>query len=700
MESGLEKKKYPYPKSIPFILTTEFCERFAYYGMRAILTLFVNQVLGYSETNASVLFHGFTVLAYITPIFGAILADSYIGKFKTIFYVSIIYGIGQLVVTLASVGNTEDGNQGISGLPTQALILTGLFLVGVGTGGIKPCVATFGGEQFKLPEQKQQCETFFSIFYWAVNLGSFVSMLVTPQLRSNVACLGQEYCYPLAFAVPAALMFLAIGAFIIGRVCNMYNMVLPNRDGENIMKKTIRCLWKGRFGSKVDGETHWIDRGQKEFGEKFVDDTKAVWNVCVMMVTFPIFWALFDQQGSRWTFQATRMDGNFFGLFRIQPDNMQVANALMILIMVPIFTTLVYPFLGKCNLLKTNLQRIFAGFILAGLSFTVSGVLELQLETTYPHLPPTGQGQLIAYYNLPSDIDLCNITLSDVDCADGGCPVLSAELFHSEVLDINIGSYNVRATECLGTETYLGIFLISEGESTSINIHSTEGKIEMTQSYYDNAVEKPSGGKPSIKVIWSDLNELFDSPPPESAIILKNTKDINNEEKWGTFNVGSDLDFGDTEVDQVPAVGQYQVFFNDVYINAIVDLKQGANYNIQVIGSQNITLLHQVTGPNTVSMFWQIPQYIIMTAGEVLFSITTMEFCFTQAPVEMKAVMLGMRYMTNAVGNLIDIFVMKAFEGVLPSQAYEFFLFSALTLVCAVIFALQSKGYKYVDYTK
>lgn len=90
-------------------------------------------------------------------------------------------------------------------------MLTGLVLVGLGTGGIKPCVATFGGDQFKLPEQKKQSMTFFSIFYWAINLGSLFSMLLTPQLRARVSCLGQDYCYPLAFAVPAALMFVAIG---------------------------------------------------------------------------------------------------------------------------------------------------------------------------------------------------------------------------------------------------------------------------------------------------------------------------------------------------------------------------------------------------------------------------------------------------------------------------------------------------------
>ena len=116
-------------------------------------------------------------------------------------------------------------------------------MVGCGTGGIKPCVATFGGDQFKLPEQKTQSELFFSIFYWAVNLGSFLSMVITPQLRSGVQCLGQDYCYPLAFGVPAILMFVAVTIFFIGRVFRMYKINMPDRTQENLMKKTVRCIW-------------------------------------------------------------------------------------------------------------------------------------------------------------------------------------------------------------------------------------------------------------------------------------------------------------------------------------------------------------------------------------------------------------------------------------------------------------------------
>ena len=83
---------------------------------------------------------------------------------------------------------------------------------------------------------------------------------------------------------------------------------------------------------KVAGETHWLDRGKPTFGDQFMEEVKAVWNVAFMMLPLPIFWALFDQQGSRWTFQATRMNGNFFNLFRLEPDNIQVWIGFNILI--------------------------------------------------------------------------------------------------------------------------------------------------------------------------------------------------------------------------------------------------------------------------------------------------------------------------------------------------------------------------------
>ena len=86
----------------------------------------------------------------------------------------------------------------------------GLLLIAIGTGGIKPCVASFGGEQFKLPEQASYMAGFFSLFYASINGGSLISTILTPILRQETSCFGKDSCYPLAFGVPAALMIVAI----------------------------------------------------------------------------------------------------------------------------------------------------------------------------------------------------------------------------------------------------------------------------------------------------------------------------------------------------------------------------------------------------------------------------------------------------------------------------------------------------------
>ena len=120
--------------------------------------------------------------------------------------------------------------------------MLGLFTIGAGTGGIKPCVSAFGGEQFKLPEQQEQMTLYFSLFYASINAGGLISSFVTPSLRQNVHCFGEDSCYSLAFAVPAALMVLAVVMIGLGKLCNLYIILTPD---ENIIVKTASCLYVG-----------------------------------------------------------------------------------------------------------------------------------------------------------------------------------------------------------------------------------------------------------------------------------------------------------------------------------------------------------------------------------------------------------------------------------------------------------------------
>ena len=120
------------------------------------------------------------------------------------------------------------------------MTFVGLALIAIGTGGIKPCVAAFGGDQFKLPEQERQLQTFFSVFYFSINAGSFISTIVTPVLREDVHCFGEKTCYSLAFGVPAALMAIATVIIIMGKP--LYKMNPPQG---NVVFKVVASIAYG-----------------------------------------------------------------------------------------------------------------------------------------------------------------------------------------------------------------------------------------------------------------------------------------------------------------------------------------------------------------------------------------------------------------------------------------------------------------------
>uniref|UniRef100_A0A8D0CA82 Solute carrier family 15 member 1 n=1 Tax=Salvator merianae TaxID=96440 RepID=A0A8D0CA82_SALMN len=181
---------FGYPLSIFFIVINEFCERFSYYGMRAVLVLYFKYFLSWDDNLATAIYHTFVALCYLTPILGALVADSWLGKFKTIVYLSIVYTIGQTVLSVGSINDMLDQNK--DGVPDDpkipiALSMVGLVLIALGTGGIKPCVAAFGGDQFEDHQEKQRTR-FFSIFYLSINAGSLISTIVTPILRGNIYC--------------------------------------------------------------------------------------------------------------------------------------------------------------------------------------------------------------------------------------------------------------------------------------------------------------------------------------------------------------------------------------------------------------------------------------------------------------------------------------------------------------------------------
>ena len=116
-----------YPKIVFLIILNEFCERFSYYGLRTVLFLYLTQFIKVDENSATSIYHAFTMLCYFSPLFGAILADGFIGLYRTILYVSIVYFFGETILFLTSMKPL--------GAPNLAGPIVALIIIAIGTGG-------------------------------------------------------------------------------------------------------------------------------------------------------------------------------------------------------------------------------------------------------------------------------------------------------------------------------------------------------------------------------------------------------------------------------------------------------------------------------------------------------------------------------------------------------------------------------------
>ncbi|XP_043547257.1 solute carrier family 15 member 1-like [Chiloscyllium plagiosum] len=662
---------FGFPISIFFIVVNEFCERFSYYGMRAVLVLYFRYFLHWTEDFATAIYHAFVALCYLTPIIGAIIADSWLGKFKTIIYLSIVYTIGQLVISISGIADITDteGN----GLPNNlsvhiALAMIGLILIALGTGGIKPCVSAFGGDQFEEHQVKQR-RRFFSIFYLSINAGSLISTIITPILRGQKCGHVAQACYPLAFGVPAALMAIALIVFIGGSP--LYRKSTP--EG-NIMLKVCKCIWfalKNRFqhrSNQYPKREHFMDWAAEKYDEHLIAQVKMVLKVLFLYLPLPMFWALFDQQGSRWTFQATRMDGDF-GAIDIQPDQMQTVNPILILILVPIVDGFVYPLIAKCNFNFTPLRKMTVGMFLAALAFIVAALVQLQIDKTLPIFPAADQSQIkiVNVGNLSVDVTLNgvskNYSLKPSEATEYTI-VMTADI---ESFEVSYGAVN---------ETF----------QPEIQ-HGTRHTLLVTNF-------------PSIKVL---LLDDYEDKPEEGKNAIRFATAFSNIENI-TMN---DKDFG--YLDELSATNYSLFTKGQKLISFIIDgieYKQnskefgfGSAYTIiinEIFAADNFTLNYiEEIEPNSFHMAWQIPQYVLITSGEVVFSVTGLAFAYSQAPANMKSVLQAGWLLTNAIGNIIVLIVAEA--STIQEQWAEYILFAALLVAVCIVFAIMAYFYTYVD---
>jgi POT family proton-dependent oligopeptide transporter len=349
-----------YPPQVKYIVGNEACERFSFYGMRSILVVYMIGYLypAYADTEAKAWYHAFMMVTYLTPLVGGWLADRFFGRYPIILWVSLFYVGGHAALALWD---------------TRTGFLVGLALIACGSGGIKPCVSAFVGDQFQ-PEQPLLLERVYGWFYWVINLGSFSAKLLIPWLLRTQ---GPR----VAFAVPGALMALAALVFWAGT--RHYVRAPPSGPKPHGFLRVVASALR-QAGTHRAGE-HWLDTARARHPAEAVEGARAVFRVVGVFAAVTIFWALFDQTGSSWVLQGKRLvplpavdlSGLGLGAFSVDAAQLQALNPVLVLAIIPLFTWVVFPALERRGVDLSPLRKMTAGMFLAVSSFAAAAVVQL-----------------------------------------------------------------------------------------------------------------------------------------------------------------------------------------------------------------------------------------------------------------------------------------------------------------------------------
>lgn len=369
-----------FPKGMFYLFGNEAAERFSFYGMKAILAIFLVSQFNYSDPKSDATVHLFIALTYFMSIVGGLLADWYIGKYGTILWLSLVYCMGHLCLALFTIH--------VNGF------LFGLLLITIGAGGIKPCVSANVGDQFDKSNQSL-ISKMFNWFYFSINVGAFFSTLLTPILYAKV---GPR----LAFGVPGILMGVATLLFWLGRkkYVRLKPKGFPRENFVFINVYMLKCLFTKQKGESVR------KMAEGKFSPESVEGIMAVWRVLAVFAFIPIYWALYDQNGAEWVLQATHMNLDFAGVHWL-PSQIQAINPILILAFIPLFNYGLYPLIEKIGIKLTPLRKIGAGFFVLAATFLVIALIQRRIDEGFH---PNIEWQVLAYTLLTASEILVSIT--------------------------------------------------------------------------------------------------------------------------------------------------------------------------------------------------------------------------------------------------------------------------------------------------
>ncbi|MES2669336.1 MAG: peptide MFS transporter [Pseudomonadota bacterium] len=389
---------FGHPKGLYVCFLTEMWERFAFYGMKALLFLYLTKHHLFTDTDGYLLLGTYAGLAYALPLLGGLLADRYLGMRKAVVFGGILLVLGQL--GMAYTGHAASGTVGNAipdGFAVQ-IMYASLALIGVGVGFLKPNISTIVGRLYSDTDPRR--DSGFTIFYMGINVGAFLSSLI-------VAYIGENIGWGYGFALSGVMMALGLVQFIIGQK-HLYGVAEP---ADPAMLKTpvfagLSREWLIYLGGAVMAVVVWqvlqtrIDLGPLSAlaGGHEVTLTEVVavvlgaalyiWFIrllmsgitprekgrmimlMVLITVSALFWGLYEQTYGPWVAMADRvMDRTTFGIEWTAGQTTAIGALFVIVLSFP-FAWL-WPKLDRMGLNPSYPAKFAWGLVFCGLAFGI-----------------------------------------------------------------------------------------------------------------------------------------------------------------------------------------------------------------------------------------------------------------------------------------------------------------------------------------
>lgn len=356
-----------HPKGLWVLFGTEMWERFNFYGMRAILTLFMVNSLMMKEEQASLIYGGFLGLCYLTPMLGGFIADRFLGNRNCILLGGSLMAIGQLFLFFSA--STFSNSQGLA----NTLMWVALGIIIFGNGFFKPNISSMVGSLYPKAE-KNKLDSAFTIFYMGINLGAFLGQLICPLIGDVKSADGVRDIFAFKWGFLAASIAMLLGTVLFYFLKDKYVVTpegkaiggLPSKNDatdyeEGEAQKAqfssaslgvavavfagLACLFHFVFGQNVIYAIIY-GSGLTLAGLILTDksltkvETQRIWVIYIVSFFIIFFWAAFEQAGSSLTFIAdNQTDRNFFG-WQMPPSMVQIFNGIFVVVLAIPFSML------------------------------------------------------------------------------------------------------------------------------------------------------------------------------------------------------------------------------------------------------------------------------------------------------------------------------------------------------------------------